>query len=472
MLPNGTDASNRSTRRLYLGRVAVMLAALVAYANAIPNEFVWDDLTQVEHNPFIREPANALRAFQLSYWAASSASPGAAPGHYRPLTTASYVLSWATTGDSPAGFRIVNLAFHAANALLVTLLALELGIGAPWTLVAGLVFALHPVNSEAVDWVVGRAELAATFGSLLCLWLLIRFPGRRRPAILAAGALLVGLLFKESAASAVLIVTAWEFARSEGRLAQRTRAGLRAAIPAMVAVLAYLAIRTAAIGVAHYDERFFVGVAGWQVALTMTRIVLQYGWLLVAPFNLRAHYDLVDFPVPNSLMDLAALTSLAIVVSVIGAIAWGLYRRESTAIAAAWMVAGLAPYLHIVPFRWLMAERFLYASTVGYGLLVALGADALRARLAPHISSVRLATMCAIAIAVVFVPRVVTRNAVWADEITFFSKMTEQEPDLVGARVALSDAPNRPGRFPDAMREIEMAYRLGWKPDLLPDASP
>ncbi len=447
MLPNGTDASNRSTRRLYLGRVAVMLAALVAYANAIPNEFVWDDLTQVEHNPFIREPANALRAFQLSYWAASSASPGAAPGHYRPLTTASYVLSWATTGDSPAGFRIVNLAFHAANALLVTLLALELGIGAPWTLVAGLVFALHPVNSEAVDWVVGRAELAATFGSLLCLWLLIRFPGRRRPAILAAGALLVGLLFKESAASAVLIVTAWEFARS-------------------------VAIRTAAIGVAHYDERFFVGVAGWQVALTMTRIVLQYGWLLVAPFNLRAHYDLVDFPVPNSLMDLAALTSLAIVVSVIGAIAWGLYRRESTAIAAAWMVAGLAPYLHIVPFRWLMAERFLYASTVGYGLLVALGADALRARLAPHISSVRLATMCAIAIAVVFVPRVVTRNAVWADEITFFSKMTEQEPDLVGARVALSDALNRRGRFPEAMREIEMAYRLGWKPDLLPDASP
>lgn len=448
------------------GLVAVAAAALAAYARALPNEFVWDDLDQVQHNRFLGEPGALAAAFTTSYWGAS-ATPTAGPGHYRPLTTASFVLSYAASGADPAAFRAVNLLLHAAAAVLVAVLAASLGLAPPWALLAALVFALHPVNTEAVAWVVERAELAATALALLAVVLWLRgIRGGRRGLVLAGGAvLLVALGFKESAASAVALAAAIAVAEPhDGGLPRRLlRAALRTA-PLLVPVGAYLLARRVALGPARFDDQtFFAGVPGWAVALTMGRVVLRYLRLLLVPVGLRAHYDLADFP-PAAPADAAALGALALEVALAAAVVWGLLRRNRVALGGAWIGAGLLPFLHLVPFPWLMAERFLYLASGGFALAVASAGEALARRFpAP---TARTLPLVGAALALAYVPGTEARLAVWHDEVSFFGRMVEQEPDLMGARVNLASALARRGRVAEAMVQLQRAQELGWRPEM------
>lgn len=134
----------------------------------------------------------------------------------------------------------MKLLLHAASAVLVAILAAELGVAAGWAWVAGLVFALHPVNTEAVAWVVGRAELGATAGALagLLLWLRGARSGHRLQVAASALTLLVAIGFKESAASAVAIAAAITFREAEGHPGRRAWTAARRAWPLLVPIAA------------------------------------------------------------------------------------------------------------------------------------------------------------------------------------------------------------------------------------------
>jgi len=468
---SATEPAGRRTP-LRWGLAGIAAAALLAYANALPNEFVWDDVA-VRGNPFLRDPGNLAASFTRSYWEAAGTTLGA--GHYRPMVTASYVLSYQLTGDSPSGYRAVNLLLHAATAVLVAVIALELGLATPFALVAGLLFALHPVNTETVAWIVGRAELGASSFAALALLLSLRARRRGRALTAAAGvALLLGLLFKESAAAAVGIAAALHLVVAEGTLRARVGSAALHATPLAFAVVAYLAIRHVAVGTGRYEDLwFFAGTPGWQVLLTMAKVLAFYFWLLLAPFRLRAHYDLADFPVPVSFLDPAALAALALHAAVVGLVLVGLVRRSLAAAFAGWILAALVPFLHVVPFQWLMAERFLYLATAGWALLLARGAE----RLAPWFDAWpagRATTAIALAVlaVVVFAPRTILRNRDWRDGITFFTRMVEQTPDLIGARLNLSGALGERGRHAEAAAQLRVAYRLGYRPAMVPVVPP
>ncbi|MBI5182115.1 MAG: tetratricopeptide repeat protein, partial [Nitrospirae bacterium] len=82
-------------------------------------------------------------------------------GLYRPLVTISYIFDYAIWGLNPKGFHLANLILHILTSIIVYLLALEILKNSWPSLIAALVFALHPVHTEAVTWVVGRAEVMA-----------------------------------------------------------------------------------------------------------------------------------------------------------------------------------------------------------------------------------------------------------------------------------------------------------------------
>jgi hypothetical protein len=369
----------------------------------------------------------------------------------------------------------VNLLLHAAAAVLVAVLAADLGLAAAWALVAALVFALHPAGTEAVAWVVGRAEVAAAALGLLAVVLWLRGIRAGRPGLVAAGgvALLAALGFKESAASAVALAAAVALVEpDDGRLPARlARAALRTA-PLLVPVAAYLAARRLAVGPVHYDDpAFFAGVPGWQVLLTMGHVVLRYLRLLLLPTGLRAHYDLADFPPPASPADPAALAALAVDAGLLVAVGWGVLRRSRVALGGAWIAAGLLPFLHLVPFPWLMAERFLYLSCGGFALAVASLGEGLARRLAPETG--RALPVVAAVLALAYVPATEARLADWRDEVAFFGRMVEQEPDLMGARVNLASALARRGRVAESSVQLRRAYELGWRPEMTePGAAP
>lgn len=101
---------------------------------------------------------------------------------FRPLCTLSFRLNYAVHGLRPRGYHLLNLALHALVTALFTALARPLLGRGPWSLLAGLLFASHPVHTEAVAGVVGRADVGAAVFFLLSLFCYMRHCGLRRDA--------------------------------------------------------------------------------------------------------------------------------------------------------------------------------------------------------------------------------------------------------------------------------------------------
>ena len=142
----------------------VLLVAVGTYANSVLNGFAYDDNTIIVGSPVVTE-GRVVDALTSSYW--PQAVGGA--GLYRPVTLSSFALEWGLWNGHPAGFHLVNLAVHSAVSLLVFLLLLPVSATLP-ALVGGVLFAVHPVHSEAVANVVGRSELySALFVLGACL---------------------------------------------------------------------------------------------------------------------------------------------------------------------------------------------------------------------------------------------------------------------------------------------------------------
>ncbi len=163
----------------------VLFLAGAAYANSLGNGFAYDDNSILPQNPLVTS----------GDWRGALSSPyqpdaleGA--GLYRPVTSLSFTLEWMAFGDDPLGYHLLNLLFHALVSLLVFLLLLEMGAVIP-ALVGGVLFAVHPLHSEAVANVVGRAELYSAFfflGACLLFWRGGDWEGWRRvPRLLGLG---------------------------------------------------------------------------------------------------------------------------------------------------------------------------------------------------------------------------------------------------------------------------------------------
>ncbi|CAH2991182.1 unnamed protein product [Chilo suppressalis] len=142
---------------------ASSVLAFLLYYNTLDAGFVYDDRRAILSNPDViaHTPIEAL--FENDFWGTPLSDPGS-HGSYRPLCTATYRLNYAFSGFKPWSYHLLNIIFHCTATALVVTVARRLlphycmRVG---TAVAGLTFAAHPIHTEAVAGIVGRADLAA-----------------------------------------------------------------------------------------------------------------------------------------------------------------------------------------------------------------------------------------------------------------------------------------------------------------------
>ncbi|HEX9243380.1 MAG TPA: hypothetical protein VF875_13140 [Anaeromyxobacter sp.] len=457
------------TKRTRIAHLALLLtAACAVYANSIGNDFVWDDVDLIKDNPVIRDLGNLPKLATTSYW--DLGRPGErVPANYRPLTVATFLLNYQIAGADPAAFRVVNVALHAASTCLVYLLCAALGVSGGAALAAGLLFAVHPVHVEAVVWITGRAELLASLGVLAAALLHLRQRRDGSPSLLAAAVacFVLALLSKESAIAFVAIVVCLELtlAAADGATVARLRSRLLSCLPYVVACLAYLGVRWTVVGVEDRGSgvgTFFAGSTAPEIFLTMVKVFARYWGLLLFPVKLSAHYDQVDVPLPETLLEPSFLAAVAVNLAVLVAIvALFRTRRHLAAFALAWVPLALLPYSHLIHFEWLMAERFLYLASIGISLGAALAIDAARrtswARPRPAARALVAAGVCALGLLAV---RTLARNRDWAHETDFFAALAREKPNLPGARLSYGKALWEAGRYDEAIVEYEEVLRL------------
>jgi Flp pilus assembly protein TadD len=137
----------------------IAVIAIFSYLNGINGEFVFDDIPIIQLDSFYTDQDTSIvDCWNRSYWPS-----GMEIGQHRPLTILSFLLNTRIAGLSPVAFRIFNILLHAAVALLVFRLAVVLGLGRILAIFAGILFAVHPLHTEAVIPATGRAELLCAF---------------------------------------------------------------------------------------------------------------------------------------------------------------------------------------------------------------------------------------------------------------------------------------------------------------------
>jgi len=354
----------------------VTVVAVLVFARAASYPFVGDDRDIIAENTAVTAPSPWFESASVPYW---NIPHGEDMALWRPLTTGVFSVAWASGGGSPALFHGINLALHALNAVLV--LALVGGVaGRVAGLCAGLLFAVHPIHTEAVVNVVGMAELlsaAAFLGAWLLFW---RSEGRPRlRLILGIGALYaVAMLSKESGATlpaALLLLHQFraDTTRTTWREELRSHSGL---LLVLVCVLVgVLGMRARVLGGLHAP----LPPVGADLLATIPRIWtaaaiwVEYVRLLVLPSGLALDYSPGRIPV-RLMWDATAALGAGLALAGLGLALWGWrrgVRARLFAMGMVWFVLTVLPTSNLpVLSGVLLAERTLYLPSLGFVLVV------------------------------------------------------------------------------------------------------
>ena len=427
---------------LRFAAVPVLVAVTVAvYAPSLGNGFVWDDHEIIVSNPQTRD-LSALPAVMLSV---DETAP-----YYRPLARASYLLDYRLFGMNPSGFHAVSVLLHAAAVLALFWLAALLFESQPPAFLAALLFAVHPVNAEAVAFISGRNSLLATLFSLLSVALLIvaERRGSRRLCAGSALAFFVGLLSKETAIMALPFAAGWLWFFREDRERSR-RSHLLFLAPHLLALAGYAALRVLALRSAPPAAfRDAPALAGRLLLNLYT--VPRYLGLALFPGDLAIFHPV---PSPWPVLSLvAAWVGIAAVVALVVA------SRSAAGLAGlAWLGLNLLPIANLLPIPATapIAERYFYAPGVGLWIVLAEGARRIAARVGWRAVAGGVA-----ALAVGLSVRTLRRIGDWRDDLSLAESAVRAEPSAPEAHFNLGVVLQAGRDLPGARREWEETLKI------------
>jgi tetratricopeptide (TPR) repeat protein len=431
------------------------------YARTLDAEFVLDDFDNIVHNPYIRWTGlslDGLRAAALG------------PSVRRPVAHASFGLNHALGGYDVTGYHLFNLIVHGLNGVLVYALAFgayrrlarlprgsepRMGPGDEGraALLAAALFVAHPLQIQAVTYVVQRMTSLATgfYLAALLLWLRAGEASRAGPRAALRGAALASALLalgsKEIAITlpfAVLLTQAWLVVDFDRRWLLR-RAPLVAVLLLCAALLAF-----GFAGSPRYADLDFT--AGERL-LSQGRVVARYASLIVWPLPSRLNL-LHAFEPSRSLLD--PPSTLLCWGLLAGAVAWALAmarRRRLASFAVLWFLLHLALESSTLPLRMVFEHR-TYLPLVGVAIAAS---HELVGRLAGH-------RRAALALAALLVAALSTatalRNETWRRWDRLWQDVIAKSPDDPLARMQHASLLAREARYEEALAELEVSIRL------------
>lgn len=429
-----TDESHK--RPVAWAKLGLVLA-LVAIASApkFGNAFVWDDVPLIVDSDFLHDLSNVPRTFLHDTMFAADGGQFAASAQvdtYRPVTMLSFFVDSALSGRDPVAYHWDNLLLHLLCTALVFVFASRLLPAAPARLATwvALWFGLQPALSEAHVWINGRSDLWCTFFGLLALLLWWRDPCESSlgqstlswPRALAVFALcLLGLLSKETLAPALVVALIWDvgFFHMELRALRVTKVWVLRALPLLLAVGCYVALRSAALS----GLRTSAGSAQLWMALRHLPMLLMDGLVYcVAPLRVMPRYLLEEYSSAGALRQGASLLAMLML-----AVAALRFRRRApfSAFGLAWFVATLAPASLISTMAWYGFGRYLY---LPFALLIPCAVEVFMLGVANAPGLVRVVRPLAIAMLVLFGARLATSAPQWDGSEAFYAAIVAEDP--------------------------------------------
>ena len=439
----------------------LMGVVLLCYANILGNGFVYDDNQQILQNPYVKSWHFLPEIFTTTVW--SFVGQVGTTNYYRPLMTFSFLLLWKLFGPIPFAFHLCSVVFHAAVVVMVFLTGARLFHDRRVGFVAALLFAVHPVHTEAVAWIAALPDLQATFFLLLAFWLILE-PDQItwRQQAFSAVCFLLALLAKEPSVMLVPLVILYAHQVAPGSAAKSMPSKVRSYAPLLALGLAYLALRVVLLGkLAPVLQH--PGMTWPSTFYSAASLVLSYVRLLLWPTRLSAFHV---FHPTSHLLQSTALAGIAIfLLCFLGSLRL-LRTFPPLGFTIFWIGLTLAPVLNA---RWMasnvLTERYLYLPSVGFCWFAAW--CAVRLWDLPGVRASRVYRVASVAILAVLLvaasAKTVLRNSDWQSDLRLYSATLETDPGADVIRSNLGGTYFDKGDLARASYEWERA--LAGKPD-------
>ena len=345
-----TGVTTRKIALLHITLIAIL--GFTIYSNSLMGEFIWEDWHLVKNNSYIRGWYNIPNIFTEDM----GAGAGIQFNFYRPLTMLTYMMDYSIWRLNPFGYHLTNTSLHILVSLSIYWLLMLLSGNRFLSLFASLLFLAHPVHSEAVSYITGRANLLVALFMLMCFILYIKSldSGNVVSYVLTILIYAMSILSKESALIFPALLLTYHYV-----FKKKIPPALFLSLLSVVFI--YIFFRIAALKFLFSDVQnyhmllkrvpgFFVAIAG-------------YLRLLLVPIGLHADYEDKLF----SFLDIRALLGLTASILLL---IYAFKKRKSQKLISfsiLWFFIALLPVSSVYPVNaFFMSEHWMYLPSIGF----------------------------------------------------------------------------------------------------------
>lgn len=463
-----TEPTTRAPRDVpaWLAFVVLTAAICLVYGATIDAPFIFDDLISIEQNPSI------VRLWPLrgdAEYPGPLRPPVENPMSARPLVNLSFALNYYVGELNPRGYHLVNMALHLASAILLWSVVrrtlqqpyfkdLFQSVAGKLSLLVALVWAVHPLVTEAVVYITQRTELMVVLFYLTTLYASLRYWASESPAakrswwFAAVSAAFCGAASKEVMVAAPIVVFLYEgtFLRSSWRDVMRRSWPLYLGLASSWLLIALLQWGTPR----GQSAGFGLGLPILDWWSTQAEVFVMYLKLAIYPWPLTVHYEMPIQPLsvnwPYVLVAVATIAATLVL----------LWRRLAAGFVLAVMLLVLAP-THLVPIPTEMAaERRMYLPLAALIALVIVGLYQLISQTASRKSLTVLAASAAVVLALFYALASHNRLALYIEPLKLWQDAVANQPANAMMQLNLGVALTEQKRYEEAVEHFQHSIRL------------
>lgn len=381
--------------------------------------------------------------------------PGGSGSYYRPILFLSFMMDKFCWGLEESFMHLENVIFHLANTLMVFTIARRASEYLPGPspvapFVAALFFAIHPLNTEAVNWISGRTDLLAGFFLLLSMSLLLKRPLTLLQSLFSALCMLLACLAKETAIFYLPAALLFPFFMSISRTGSAPlRTVFRAywfhTVVFFSAGAAYFVFRSLAFSKGDLGViRVITHVGGSE-----SSNLVANAWLVLKATGFYAKKLIIPFPLNFGITRVSDVY-LPIGLLVLAGIIWLITRRTLAAffVICAGAVGTSALMIPLLHLTWTpLGERYMYIPSAFFLVGVTIAMQQWEQRM-KYRTLLTIAVSCLVAIAIY---GTTTRNLLWQDNLALFQDTLRKSPDFIPAQNEIANALHNSGKRKEAV---------------------
>lgn len=398
------------TRNSLLPLILILILGFAAYANTLGGQFVWDDEYLVTGNALIRSWAGFPKIFASDLASGS----GQKFNFYRPIQTITAMFDYSLWKHNPTGYHLSNIVFHVLAALALYWLITVLFKDPALSLLTSILFVVHPIHTEAVSYISGRADSLAALFMLLAVIFYVRALETKRavyyPAFIVS--FVLALMSRENSLILPVLLLFYHFAFKK-------KFKPLIFLPLVVLAGIYIALRMTVLDF-HLQGNIPAStlaqrIPGFFAALS------QYVRLMIVPYPLHMEYGFTIF----GLFDAQSLAGLVLVLALGAWLFLQSKKRGLVFFALGWFMITLLPVSNLYPINSYMAEHWLYLPSMGLFLLAAAGLRALGRRKKVE----RIVLSAVVGLTAFYAILTIAQNRHWRDPIAFYEWTIRYSPD-------------------------------------------